>query len=330
MPCASSRSSAVACCGLASASSTRAIGVAAAALQRTAGELQRHDRVDEPLLGAVVEVAHDAPALLVGGHDHARPRRLHLAQLDPRACPVGDEARDRGGQEQDADRDEVSGGLRVEPAHGLGVEEVERDRARQRGDEPDPQPTVDRQQQHAEHVQHAARHAGVQLLDREQDERDGGDDGAGQREVHERRARRSNQHHDVGRAGCHGASESHSRGGNDRDPRSHERRRRLAPPQRAASIAADDELTQTEADNRSAARRPIRRAATSGRRGERAERPAVAWRSRAEARTSRPESAASRRQTSGTVGSGSAPCRLIVTASAVISNRDRRSLDRRF
>ena len=35
-------------------------------------ELKGHDRVDEALLGAVVEVAHDAAALLVGGLDEPR------------------------------------------------------------------------------------------------------------------------------------------------------------------------------------------------------------------------------------------------------------------
>ena len=44
---------------------------------------------DEPLLGAVVEVALDPPSLLVRGRDDPRPRGLHLrelaAQLDAQA-----------------------------------------------------------------------------------------------------------------------------------------------------------------------------------------------------------------------------------------------------
>jgi hypothetical protein len=36
------------------------------------GELQRNDRVDQPLLGAVVQIAHYPPALLVGRRDDPR------------------------------------------------------------------------------------------------------------------------------------------------------------------------------------------------------------------------------------------------------------------
>ena len=41
--------------------------------ERVPGELERDDRVDEPLLGAVVHVALEAAAGLVGGGDHAGP-----------------------------------------------------------------------------------------------------------------------------------------------------------------------------------------------------------------------------------------------------------------
>ncbi len=50
---------------------------------RAPRELERDDGVDEPLLGAVVEVAHDPSALLVGGGEHARAGGLDLLQADP-------------------------------------------------------------------------------------------------------------------------------------------------------------------------------------------------------------------------------------------------------
>jgi hypothetical protein len=40
--------------------------------ERPAGELQRHDRVHEPLLRAVVQIAYDSPALLVPGRHDTR------------------------------------------------------------------------------------------------------------------------------------------------------------------------------------------------------------------------------------------------------------------
>ena len=57
-------------------------------VQGLLGELERHDRVDEPLLGAVVEVAHDPPAGLVAGGEQARARGGELV------AAVG--VRDRG------------------------------------------------------------------------------------------------------------------------------------------------------------------------------------------------------------------------------------------
>ena len=64
----------------------RAVERVAGALRRGRAELvlcvtQRQPDRDEPLLGAVVEVALDPPALLVAGRDDPRPRGLDLGEL---------------------------------------------------------------------------------------------------------------------------------------------------------------------------------------------------------------------------------------------------------
>ena len=46
--------------------------------QRSLSELERHDRVHQPLLRAVVQVAHDAAASLVSCGEQARPRGVEL------------------------------------------------------------------------------------------------------------------------------------------------------------------------------------------------------------------------------------------------------------
>ena len=82
MPCASSRSSAIACAqlrvGLVEPATTS--GSTPAASLR-ADKAQREREPDEPLLGAVVEVALEPPALGVAGLDDAGARRAQLLEL---------------------------------------------------------------------------------------------------------------------------------------------------------------------------------------------------------------------------------------------------------
>ena len=82
MPCASSRSSAIARRSSASASSSRASVRVGAGRQLRAREAQRQRESDEPLLGAVVEVALEPLPLGVAGLDDARARSAQL--LEPR------------------------------------------------------------------------------------------------------------------------------------------------------------------------------------------------------------------------------------------------------
>ena len=71
MPRISSRNSTSACFASPCASSTSRAGGAG---PRSAGEAERHRQRDQPLLGAVVQVALDPAALGVGGVD--QPARL--------------------------------------------------------------------------------------------------------------------------------------------------------------------------------------------------------------------------------------------------------------
>ena len=66
-------------------------------LERPACKLQRDHRVDQPLLRAVVQVADHAPALVVGGGDHACAR---CGELRPRP-DVRDRGRDQLGERLD-------------------------------------------------------------------------------------------------------------------------------------------------------------------------------------------------------------------------------------
>ena len=69
-------------------------GILPFVLAGAAGKLQRDDRVDQPLLRAVVEIANHPAALLVGGrHDPRTGRR----QLGPR-LGVRDRRRDQLGE----------------------------------------------------------------------------------------------------------------------------------------------------------------------------------------------------------------------------------------
>ena len=83
MPRASSRSSAVACSSSAVASSSSFAGLGGVLLQPRAGQLQVQGECQQPLLGAVVEVALDSSALPVAGLDDARARGAQL--LEPGA-----------------------------------------------------------------------------------------------------------------------------------------------------------------------------------------------------------------------------------------------------
>ena len=96
MPAASSRRSPIAACACSSASSTqlpRARAVSEPALLR---ELQADDRADELLLGAVVEVAPEPPALLVARLEDARPRGGELLARVGVGERVGDQLGERG------------------------------------------------------------------------------------------------------------------------------------------------------------------------------------------------------------------------------------------
>jgi hypothetical protein len=70
-------------------------------LERPARQLERDDRVDEALLGSVVEIADDTPPLVVGGGDDPRAGRGELAPRldvrDPRRDQLGDRAARRQG-----------------------------------------------------------------------------------------------------------------------------------------------------------------------------------------------------------------------------------------
>ena len=66
--------------------------------ERAARELERDDRVHEPLLGAVVQVPLDPPARLVGGLDDPAPRCRELGG----ALGVRDRGRDQLGELRDA------------------------------------------------------------------------------------------------------------------------------------------------------------------------------------------------------------------------------------
>ena len=94
MPWASSRSSAVACSAWSSASASRRRQPRRSFCERAARELQRDDRVDQPLLRAVVQIADHPPALVVGRRHDPRPRRR---QLRPR-LGVRDRRRDQLGE----------------------------------------------------------------------------------------------------------------------------------------------------------------------------------------------------------------------------------------
>ena len=96
MPCASSRSSAVACSAWSSASVSRAGSVLLLVLQGAACQLERDDRVDQPLLRAVVQIANHAPALLVGRRHDPRPRRRELRPRFGVRDRRGDQLRELG------------------------------------------------------------------------------------------------------------------------------------------------------------------------------------------------------------------------------------------
>ena len=83
MPWVSSRSSSSASASASRVSRTS--GRASALLRRQLGlqQPQRHRDRDQPLLGAVVQVALDPAALGVGGVDQPRARRLELDQPGP-------------------------------------------------------------------------------------------------------------------------------------------------------------------------------------------------------------------------------------------------------
>jgi hypothetical protein len=86
--------------------------------------------------------------------------------LDPQARAIRDDAGDRRRQEHHADGDHVA--LVVE----ITVEGGQRGGACDRCRESHPQAPAHREQQDAEHVQHAARHAGVEFGQREEQRRD--------------------------------------------------------------------------------------------------------------------------------------------------------------
>ena len=95
------------------------------------GDAEEQRRRDEPLLGAVVEVALEAPTLLVAGADDAGARRLEvLTCLGARDCER-DEVAERGQPELGCSRGSGSA-LPIEtdpqsvPATMIGAETVER------------------------------------------------------------------------------------------------------------------------------------------------------------------------------------------------------------
>ena len=71
IPWASSRSSALLCSACVERLGEQRLRPRGVLAQRPLRELERDDRVDQALLGAVVEVAHDAPARLVARGEHA-------------------------------------------------------------------------------------------------------------------------------------------------------------------------------------------------------------------------------------------------------------------
>ena len=89
IPRASSRSSAVAVARSSIASSSSSAASAGSALELAAREPEREREADEVLLGAVVQVALEPAAGVVGGRDDPGARR---AQLLLRGEPVGDVA----------------------------------------------------------------------------------------------------------------------------------------------------------------------------------------------------------------------------------------------
>jgi hypothetical protein len=152
--------------------------------ERAARELERDHRVHEALLRAVVQVAHDPSALCVRGRQDTRPRGLDLAQVDAflgllgaQARVVGDVAGDHGGQQLDADRDDVARAVQA------AVEGRDRSGAGDRGQQAEPQPPVDGEQQDAEDVQDAAGDTRIELRQRVEDQRDGGDDEPAERQA---------------------------------------------------------------------------------------------------------------------------------------------------
>ena len=114
IPAARSRSSSTAARALSKAWSTRPRARPGVALPALAGELQLEHQRDEPLLGAVVEVAAEAPPLGVAGLDD--PRARGAQRLEPGA-QLGLEAgvleRERGGAGRRAQQFGLLGQLRV-------------------------------------------------------------------------------------------------------------------------------------------------------------------------------------------------------------------------
>ena len=95
MPWASSRSSAVASARVVERLRDERVGAAPSpARHRLVGDVERHDRVDESLLRAVVQVADDATALVVGGRHDPRPRGGEVRA----GLEVGDRGRDQLGE----------------------------------------------------------------------------------------------------------------------------------------------------------------------------------------------------------------------------------------
>ena len=58
------------------------------ARERTLSQLQRHDRMDQPLLRAVVEVAHDAPPCLIRLGEQTRSEAVSWSRLSAFAIAV--------------------------------------------------------------------------------------------------------------------------------------------------------------------------------------------------------------------------------------------------
>ena len=70
------------------------LGLAIPLAERTLCELERDDRMDEPLLGAVVEIANDAAAGRISFGDEARARGGELVAAMRRSSPpIGDPRR---------------------------------------------------------------------------------------------------------------------------------------------------------------------------------------------------------------------------------------------